>query len=331
MPEVELWRRQALYLMPRLVEYWPQRKNALIPHFERLSDVNKRELIRAWENVLLLDPDNAEAMTYLGACLIGFDTLYFNTQRPPDAKRAAIVAQWMAASRLLQRAVETEPTPDRAVTYVYSIRVLMTGIPTRAKEMAQYALDHPEVFKGFSDFAWIKVALTRILPEDEHKKFGELERALANAEKDPNAVLILFPPGLTRNGPVETYTALLAPYLDSPDPVAQFVAQRAMGEMLCWVQKDPAGLEHLDRAIAVAEAAYQRGKDEHRVSVDAIYRLKIDACGLFDRPEEAKKTAVAGGKHFMEVGRFFDWHSVVDFIYRYCVTKALGRTKTSWR
>ena len=35
--------------------------------------MNRMETIRAWENVLLLDDNDPEAMTYLGVCLIGFN------------------------------------------------------------------------------------------------------------------------------------------------------------------------------------------------------------------------------------------------------------------
>jgi len=35
-----------------------------------------------------------------------------------------------------------------------------------------------------------------------------------------------------------------------------------------------------------------------------VYRLRIEACLALSRPEEAKKTALAGTRHFMKAARF---------------------------
>ncbi len=161
-------------------------------------------------------------------------------------------------------------------------------------------------------------------PVDGDGNYGKLAQALANAKNDPNTVLILFTPGLTRNGPVAQYTAMLSPYLNSPDTVAEFAAQRAMGEMLCWTQRDPAAFAHFDKAIAVMEAAYGRCKPCYRDSLDNIYRLRMEACQSLGLPDEAKKTALAGAKHFMTVGRFGDFSNPIDWLYQYCVAQALG-------
>ena len=70
-PEKELWRRQALYLMPPRREFWLSQdltrwqNRVLIPNYDWLSEVGQLELIRAWENVLLLDENDAEALNYL--------------------------------------------------------------------------------------------------------------------------------------------------------------------------------------------------------------------------------------------------------------------------
>ena len=63
-PEKELWRREGLYLMPKPR---PHAGPGLNPNYAPTSELNQRELIRAWENVLLLDGNDPEALMYLGA------------------------------------------------------------------------------------------------------------------------------------------------------------------------------------------------------------------------------------------------------------------------
>jgi len=321
-PEKELWRRQALYLMPRQMERWISQdltmwqNRVIIPNFFWSSVLNQREVIRAWENVLLLDDNDPEALNYLGAYLISVRWRHeLVTAKQPAAEGC------IAGSLLVERALKTQPNRERAASYVFCVRPLVHLAPARAKEMAQYILDHPEQFKESPEAPWVKVAQTTPLQTTDDGHYAELARALSNAEKDPNAALILFPPGLTRNGPVKQYGELLAKYLDSHDPVVQFIVQRALGELLCWQQKDPAALEHFDKAIAVMEAAYERCKDGHRDSMNNIYRLRIEACQFLDQPEEAKKTALAGAKHFSEIGRF---DRSIAWLYDHCVTDALG-------
>ena len=70
------------------------------------------------------------------------------------------------------------------------------------------------------------------------------------------------------------------------------------------------------------ETAYGRCKEDHRESLNRIYQLRIEACQLLNLPEEAKKTALAGAKHFQEIGRF---DRSVAWLYDYCVTKVLGQ------
>ena len=55
--------------------------------------------------------------------------------------------------------------------------------------------------------------------------------------------------------------------------------------------------------------------------LDDIYRLKIIACEHCRRPEEAKKTALAGTRRFMEAG---PCNGSAAWLYHYCVTQVLG-------
>jgi curli biogenesis system outer membrane secretion channel CsgG len=319
--EKELWRRQALYLMSRPVGFWG--KEVPMPHLPWFNEANAREVIRALENVLLLDDRDAEATNYLGAFLISCSYWTWNNVGLPLARRQADAARCVAGSRLVERALGMDPTRRRALSYVYCIQPMVNVAPARAKEMAQYIADHPEQFQGIPNFPWLKIAQTQPPRRTEQPDFGKLDRVLANAEKDPNAVLISFPPRLTRNGPLKPYTELLTKYANSSDPVVQFVVHRALGELLCWQQHDSAALSHFDAAIAVMEAAYQRCDGAHRYSLDDIYHLRIEACEILGLAEEAKKTALTGIKHFMDVGRSPENWSV-GRLYRYCVTEALG-------
>jgi hypothetical protein len=206
--------------------------------------------------------------------------------------------------------------------------------PARAKEMAQYVQNHPERFRDIPESPWVRVALATSLSSSDDDFFVQRDLALANAASDPNALLILFPEGLTRNGPVKPFTQLLAKHANSPDPVAQFVVHRALGEMLSGAEKKLAALEHFDRAIAVMEAAYARCASPHRDSLNNIYLLKIEACQRFNRMEEAKSTAWAGANHFMKTGRFdsmehfnasslWIYESYIGRLYRYCVMECV--------
>ena len=139
----------------------------------------------------------------------------------------AAMDRCIAGSRLVERAVRIQPTRERAASYVFCLRLVLEVAPARAKEMAQYILDHPEQFKESPNAPWVKIAQTKPLQATDEGDSTALDRALANAEQDPNSVLILFPPGLTRNAPAGKYDGLLAKYQDSLDPVVQFVVQRA--------------------------------------------------------------------------------------------------------
>ena len=329
--EKELWRRQALYLMPRpmLSGY----DGAMIPELYASNETNKREVIRAWENVLLLDDKNAEAMTYLGVCGIAFSRWFYNESQMFGKEKNTRVAQWIAGSRLLERALEIEPTTARAATYLYCLRPMVDAVPRRAREMAQYVQDHPDRFKGLPESPWVKVALTKPSTTNKDENYQQLDRVLASGANDPNAVLVSLPQRTAKSGTMKRYSELLKKYEDSPDAVVQFAVHRALGEWLLAIKKDEACLKHFDRAIAVMEAAYAKCKSPHRDSLNNIYRLKAEACLLFHREKEAKQTAWAGVEHFMKIGRFdsnehftatssWFYENYIGWLYEYCVTEA---------
>ena len=126
--------------------------------------------------------------------------------------------------------------------------------------------------------------------------YAELDLAIRNAEKNPDGVFLGFERFENRGkGSPEENAAFLSKYLDWPDPVVQFAVHKKMGEVLCWQKQDPAGLKHFDHAIDVMEAASKRVTVYYGfMSLHDIYRLKMNACEHCGRPEEAKKTALAG-------------------------------------
>jgi len=322
--EKELWRRQALYLMPIQIETWLSQdrrmwqNRVLIPNFEWSSKLNQTEVVRCWENVLLLDDRDADAMNHLGAYLI-------SVNRGPTAwtaaEKQAAAERCIAGSRLVERALGIQPSRERAASYVFCLRPLLDMAPARAAEMGQYILNHRALFKESPDEPWVKVAQTMPVEAADDRYRAKLDLALSRAAVDPDAVLILCPPGLTRDRPAKPYRELLERYIDSGDPVVQFVVHRALGELLSWQERDRTGLQHFDHAIAAMEAAWARCKDGHRDSLTGIYQMKIEACQFLGDGEEAGRTALAGAKHFQAVRRF---DRSVARLYGYCVTKALG-------
>ena len=311
-PEKELWRCQALYLMPQRCETWSQ---AIVPNFFWSSDLNRRETIRAWENVLLLDDNDPEAMTYLGVCQIGFNRW---------SRDKVAVDLCIAGSRLVERAVRAHPTQVRADTFISCLGPLKDLAPVRAREMAQYVVDHPGQF-SHADNYWVKSALAAPLPGaagDLNALHAGWNRVIQNSQKDPDSVLLAFSEAAGgEQFPLEQAAAFLAKHLDSSDPVVQFVAHRAVGEALCRQKKDAAGLQHIDKAIDVLEKAYPRCNCGYSFFLSGVYRLRIEACRLLGRPEKAKQTALAGTRHFMKAARFDD---AIAWLYCCCVTEVLG-------
>ena len=318
-PEKELWRRQALYLMPRCCETWWK---AICPNFFWSNDLTKLDAIRTWENVLLLDANDPEAMTYLGVCLIGFNRWSPNK---------AAVAQCIAGSRLVERAFRMQPNDVRADTYIASIGAIRESAPARAKEMAQYVVDHREEFRA-PDHYWVKSALTSPQPRavgnrnaprtdwDINALHADWNRLIQNAEKDPESVVLGFMqrPG-DRGFPTEQAAVFLAQHLDSPDPVVQFVAQRAVGQQLCR-KGDAAGLQHFDKAIELLEKAYSRCS-RNSFFLDNVYQWRIEGCQVLGLKEEAKETGTSGTRHFMQAARFND---SIAWLYLCCVKEVLG-------
>ncbi len=327
-PEKELWRRQALYLMPRSCETWAK---AIVPNFYSSNEVAKREAIRTWENVLLLDDKDPEAMTYLGVCLIAFNRWSWNASDLTPAQKQAAAAQCIAGSQLVERAMRMQHDEVRADTYIACIGALKEPAPARAKEMAQYVVDHRGEFR-WPDHYWVKSALATPQPRafgdintprtdwDIKALMADWNRVIQNAEKDPESVVLGFMqrPG-DREFPTEQAAVFLAQHLDSSNPVVQFVAQRAVGEQLCR-KGDAAGLQHFDKAIEVLEKAYALCS-RSSFFLDNIYQRRIEGCQLLGLKEEAKQTALSGARHFMEVARF---DASVAWLYQYCVTNVLG-------
>lgn len=308
-PEKELWRRQAMYLMPARCETWAQ---AIVPNFGFSNQWNRMETIRAWQNVLMLDGDDTEAMTYLGVCLIGFNRW---------SRTKAAAAGCIEGSRLLERAWRQDPSPMLADTFIASIGAMKEAAPARAREMAQFVVDHRDRFTH-GDCYWVKSVLVAPVPKagsGSDATMASWECAVQNAEKDPDSVLLAFGKGRGQIGLSEQGFALLTEYLDSPVPVVQFVAHKTLGGLLCQEKKDPAGLEHFDKAIALLERASEG--THYSTILNDVYQRRIEACEHMGRPEEARQTALAGVRRFLATGQF---DMAIAWLDHYCVTKVLG-------
>jgi len=314
-PEKELWRRQAFYLMPPSVCAVGRSMPECRTERQKLDVL---ELIRAWENVLLLDPGDVEAMTNLGVCLFAISHYVPSNPHVSQAQKQLAAAQCMRGSQLIERALRAKPTRDQVHTFYMYADAVRWANPARAAQQCKYILDNPSQFDDWQ----IKQLRARVALETDGGVYAELDRAVLNAQKDPDAVFLALRNEFLDDSPVEPTAAFLAKYLDSPDDLVKFVFRTAMAELLRRRKKDPAALEYYDRAIEVMEPAYSRSTAGQRtVYVDAIYRRRLDTCLNLDRPEEAKRTALAGAKHFMEMGRF---NFAVADLYHYCVTEALG-------
>jgi len=308
-PEKQLWRRQAMYLMPARCETWAR---AIVPNFFSSNQLNRMETIRAWQNVLLLDGDDTEAMTYLGVCLIGFN-------RWSRSKEAA--AQCIEGSHLLERAWRSHPGQVLADTYITSIGAMKETAPARAREMAQFVVDHRDKFTHADNY-WVKSALVAPAPKAKgglDAATAAWERALQNAEKDPDSVLLAF---WETRGKIESpdrAIAFLTQYIDSPVPMVRFVAHKTLGQLLCRVKKDPSGLDHFDKAIELLKQASKGTHYSHMLN--EVYRHRTEACELLGRPEEARQTALAGARRFLATPQL---DIAIAWLDHYCVTKVLG-------
>ena len=109
--------------------------------------------------------------------------------------------------------------------------------PVRAKEMAQYMVDHRDLFKGIESYHWDVIDIVRKSPaltiDDSRNTFyAELDKAIQNAEKNPDGVYLAFERfNSSGKGDHEQTALFLAPYFDHPDPVVQFGVHRTMGDV----------------------------------------------------------------------------------------------------
>ena len=91
--------------------------------------------------MLLLDADDPEAMTYLGVCMIGFNRWSKTKQRWRSASPAR---DW---SNVPFAAI---PTNVRADTFISCLPIRQRPVAPQLaprKEMAQYIVDHPDLFR----------------------------------------------------------------------------------------------------------------------------------------------------------------------------------------
>ena len=114
--EKELWRRQGLYLTP-------PSGTPDIPGPYGVVDKRAKgdviEMLRTWENVLLLDADDAEAMINVGLCRIALNKYATDDILATAAARQEAVRQCIAGSQMVERALRVRPTPERAANFAF--------------------------------------------------------------------------------------------------------------------------------------------------------------------------------------------------------------------
>ncbi len=310
--EKELWRRQALYLMPP--SHYAVGRG---PHdcLGKRDKLDAMEMIRAWENVLLLEANDVEARLNLGIGLVG---LYKPELRLKEGERKRLaVEQCLRGSRLVENAVRARPGRHEAISFYFMAGSLKAWLPERSTEMFDHIVAHPDVFPG--EVKWAQIALAGLRKESLAKLIDD---AVRDVRDDPDRISAMVFTMLNRDGePPEKMLEIAAKYTGSDNPLVRFYFELATAEILYRQKKDPAALEHFDRAIAVHEAAFAACA-YNSLAVDDIYRYKISACEFLNKPELLRRTALEGARHFMAVGRF---NQSVQWLYLHCATKILTR------
>ncbi|KKL82545.1 hypothetical protein LCGC14_1983680, partial [marine sediment metagenome] len=315
--EVLLWRRHALYLMPRSV-YSVGRG----PHdcYGRRVRLDTFEMIRAWENVLLLDADDAEAKMDLAVCLVSLSrhTLRPGAKPPPTPSEGrAARSQWLRAARLAESALRAQPTRDNTETFRRCIPPQRL-MPELRIEMLKLLVANPG---GEFEQAQVDRARRSLALASRDGIFSELERAVKNVRRHPKGLRLARQlMGGEKYSPEEV-VKFAGRFTDHPNPLVRFVFECVIADTLWRWRRDPTALAHYDRAIAVQEDALAAAGSSHAGRIDDVYRHRLVACEFLGRKKEAKESALAGARHFMKVRRF-NWS--ISWLYFHCATKVLG-------
>jgi hypothetical protein len=293
----QLWRRQALYLMPRSSHVGGRY------HFDctsRQQRLDTAQAIRAWENVLLLEPNNTEAKLNLGMALVSFYG-YLHSRRLHTVAGKAAEQQALRGSLLVEATMLTEPSRYNCTTFAYLVSL---AIPNRAVEICEFIRANQDMFKRFQVHN-ATLRLTTLRPETLP---NELVKAISNVQNEPQLVLVYF-------------RKLRRQYHDSPDVVIDFAqkytssesawirfcAELTIAETLWHKREDPSCLMHFERAIEAHEGAstvLSNVSAAHHGTVDDIYRQKIWAYLAFGQDEKARETALRGAAYFLDTDRF---------------------------
>ncbi len=307
-PEKELWRRHALYLMPR-----PSHLDYL-SWFAPLSKQEEDDVMdaaRAWENILLLDPNNVEAKLSLGICLVSphwFDLSSGGTRADRTARE-----QVLRGSQLVEEAVRANPSPYNALTFAHLIDI---RIPERGVEISEFVLSHREMFPG-----WAVERATSIL--DKTDLFDQVGSVVQTTAGDPSQILSLFSRVRTKYDEFpDRVMSVLERGTQAENEWVRFCAEWQMAEVLCYSKGSRLGLLHYDRAIEAGQIASRdlpEGSNCRQVAEDICF-YKINAALRLGDKDSARQTALDGARHFIDSGLF---NSSADRVLTYCVTEAL--------
>jgi tetratricopeptide (TPR) repeat protein len=312
--EKELWRQQALYLMPRS-SYQVGRY-----YFDCISEREKRdtiEAIRAWENLLLLAPDNSEANLNLGMCLVSLYRFDLVRAMNSHVQNKMAEKQTMRGSLLVETAMRADPTPHNIRTFAFLVDIQLLY---RSGEICEFILANQKMFESYE----IKNAGMRLASLRKDSLIYEIDKAVHDVDKDPSLVLTFFIKLQNNYGDSPDVAINCArKYTDSDSSIVRFCAEWTIADMLYRYKKDPSALLHFDRAIEAHDGAYTamaKCSAAHYGTIDDIYRYKISACNLLNKPNIARETVLSGVKYFTDADRF---NHAIDWLYFYCLTEVL--------
>src|SRR6185312_2675984 len=162
--EIAYWRTFARSLMPRTS--MADSRSTFDTTGER-DRQNALLAVGAWEHLLLLDPNDNEALLNLGVTFVSLT--YLRILNPPFLE--ADVATARKGTQLVEAAFLANPSPFNAATYTQMINPIEHRIPDRALAMYEFILAHAKQFPQWG----VKPARLFIIAKNPDRLAGEIE------------------------------------------------------------------------------------------------------------------------------------------------------------
>ena len=314
--ENDLWRRLALYLMPGFGQERALRSN------RGREEQDVLQAIRAWENVLLIKPENREAKVKLALCLIA---VYGNYLNPRFGEKTEIAReQVLRGSYLIEEVFRGLRTKELAEYYVGMANCLSSELRERGREMYEFVLANSRLYSERQlKQVRLKQGYYGFADKDKDPIFSEVEKAIQAADTSPK-------------GTFKVYDELLEKYERRPDVIfsfaknhlkarnslVRFLSYRTVGRVSAWPRNDPKALAFFDLAIGAHEAAYRDVEGyPFDSALDRIYMEAMAACSKFGEEEKAHRMLLRGANFYMKQKRFT---LNIAELWHHCVTRILG-------